>query len=180
LLLGNLECTDRLRSSDTPTGQSLAVKVLAQYQRGAVTFVDATGVGASVFDILRERIPTTAIIFGAGTDELDATQSFGFSNVRSLLWWRFRELLGQGQIALPPDQEVKRELCMPRYEPRGGRLFVEDRASLIKRLGRSPDVATSFVLAAIPTNSILAAHKQSDLLAALARSNTKWRTEHAS
>lgn len=168
--------------SETPTGQALAARVLAVHERGGVAFIDATGVGSSPYDILREKVATSGVIFGAGTDELDATQSFGFSNIRSLLWWRMREMLNpesMNPIALPPDEALKRELCMPRYELRGGKLFVEDRASIIKRLGKSPDIATAYILAAISSGSTLAAHPQSDLLAALARSNTKWREAHA-
>lgn len=163
--------------SETPNGQSLAARVLGVYTKGAAVMIDVTGVGSSPFDILREKVPTSGVVFGAGTHELDATQSFGFVNVRSLLWWRFRELVmrDDNPIALPPDQLLRRELCTPRYELRSGRLFVEDRASIIKRSGRSPDIATALVLAAIDTGSTIGARHAHDLMAALRRSNAKWR-----
>jgi hypothetical protein len=152
--------------------------VLGIHAKGSTVFIDSTGVGASPYDILREKVPTVGIIFGAGTVELDVTQSFGFSNVRSLLWWRLRERLSPEHprpIALPPDTRLKRELCMPRFELRGGRLFVESRDDIIKRLKASPDIATALVLASIDTNSTIAARQTHYLIAALRRSNAKWR-----
>jgi len=159
----------------TPDGQAVAALVLGIYQKGAVCYVDVTGVGSSPTDLLKEKIPTSAIVFGAGTDQLDVTQSYGFSNVRSLLWWRFREALDpsrNSQIALPPDTLLKQELCMPHYELRGGKLFVEDRDSIIKRLKRSPDIATAFVLALIPTDSIL--NISNSFTGILQKSNAAW------
>jgi len=52
---------------------------------------------------------------------------------------------------------LRAELTAPRYEHRGGRIFVESRADVIKRTGRSPDIATAVVLAAIDVSSTLAA-----------------------
>lgn len=149
---------------ETPTGQHTAAAVLAERgsSRHAVVHIDATGVGASPTDILREKVPTNAVIFGGGIATLDASQSFGFVNVRSYLWWRFRELLQSRAIALPPDKQLKAELCAPRYELRGGRMYVESRDDLIRRLKRSADLATAIILASIDNSSAIA--QQSHLL----------------
>ena len=150
-----------LSGEATATGQKVAAAVLAARgsSKHAVTFIDVTGVGASPYDILREKVPTVPVIFGASYKGKDASQSFEFTNVRSALWWRMREALDPNsarKIALPPDRVLKAELCMPRYELRGGKLFVESRDDIIKRLKRSPDVATAYVLALIDTNSTIA------------------------
>lgn len=159
----------------TPDGQAVASLVLGARGAQAVAFVDSTGVGASPYDLLKERVPTVSIVFGASYDALDVTQSFHFFNVRSALWWRMREALdpnGRRRIALPPDKILKQELCMPRYELRGGKLFVEDRDSIVKRLKRSPDVATAYILALIETDSTLCAPNR--FLSALQWSNEEW------
>jgi hypothetical protein len=162
--------------SATPDGQAVAALVLAARGPASITFIDSTGVGASPYDILKERIVIVPIVFGAAHDALDVTQSFRFFNVRSALWWRMREALdpnGRRRIALPPDRTLKAELTMPRYELRSGRLFVEDRDSIMKRLKRSPDVATAYVLALIDGDSTLAMHN--DFLLTLQKSNAAWR-----
>jgi hypothetical protein len=160
----------------TPDGQAVAALVLAARSPSSVAYIDSTGVGASPYDILKEQIFIVPIVFGAGYDGLDVTQSFRFFNIRSALWWRMREALdpnGRRRLALPPDRMLKAELCMPRYELRSGRLFVEDRDSIIKRLKRSPDVATAYILALIDANSTLCV--TNDFLFALQKSNAEWR-----
>lgn len=159
----------------TPDGQAVASLVLAARSPSSVAYIDSTGIGASPYDILKECIFIVPIVFGAAYEALDVTQSFRFFNVRSALWWRMREALdpnGRRKLALPPDRVLKAELTMPRYELRGGRLFVEDRDSIIKRLKRSPDVATAFVLALIDTDSTLCVHN--DFLFSLQKSNAEW------
>lgn len=161
--------------SATPDGQAVAALVLAARSPEAVTFIDSTGVGSSPFDLLKERVPAVPIVFGAGYDALDRTQSFRFFNVRSALWWRMREALdptGPRSIALPPDKVLKQELCMPRYELRSGKLFVEDRDAIIKRLKRSPDVATAYILALIDTGTVVSG--QNMILLSLQRSNSEY------
>lgn len=164
-----------MKGSETPDGQSVAAAILSVWQKGSACFIDVGGVGSSPYDLLKEKIRISPIMFGAGTDELDITQSFGFTNLRSLLWWRFREALdpnGRRQIALPPDTLLKQELSMPLYELRGGKLFVEDRDSIIKRLKRSPDIATAFILALIESDSILSV--SNSFLGALQKANAEW------
>src|SRR5262249_39506396 len=75
-----------------------------------------------------------------------------FYNPRAEDWWRFREELDPNQefgssMALPPDQQLKAELASPRWEltPRG--IKVEEKAEIIKRLGRSTDCADACVQA---------------------------------
>lgn len=162
-----------LSGIDTATGQQVAAAVLAARgsSRHAVTFIDVGGVGASPYDILREKVHTVGVNFGEGTKALDNTGSFGYFNVRSMLWWQAREALDPAngrKIALPPDRQLKAELCMPRYELRGGKLFVESRDDIIKRIKRSPDLATAVILALIPTNSSIA-RGGSSLLRAMLR-----------
>jgi hypothetical protein len=164
--------------ADTADSRQLAALVLDSYESGAVVFPDATGVGAALVDGLRSfpHVRVAPVVFGARYEALDATQSFGFMNVRSALWWRLRELLDPSnprRIALPPDRVLKTELIAPRYELRGARLYVESRDDLVKRVGRSVDVATAVILAAIDTNSVLAAPARG-FRASLQRAGQKW------
>ena len=71
---------------------------------------------------------------------------------------------------------MKQELCMPRYELRGGKLFVEDREAIVKRLKRSPDVATAYILALIESDSIL--NVRNSIGSALQKANARWAEKH--
>lgn len=89
---------------------------------------------------------------GAAAGATDRAGVLTFRNVRSWLWWNMRELLDPGNdtgIALPPDDELKRELCAPKWTPIGKMVVVQSREEIIEDLGVSPDRATAVILAAM-------------------------------
>jgi len=51
-------------------------------------------------------------------------------------------------IELPPDPQLKADLCAPTYEIREGNvIFVEKKEAVKKRIGRSPDRADAVLYA---------------------------------
>lgn len=143
------------RGREVPDGHASAALVLAAWRDRAVIHVDAFGVGAQTFGALAATgVQVLGIDFGMKTAELDATGVLRFSNLRSLYWWRMRELLDPASntgIALPPHPKLIADLCAPKWKVRDGRVCVESREELVKKLGRSPDYGTAAVLAAIDT-----------------------------
>jgi hypothetical protein len=86
----------------------------------------------------------------AASDERDKSGQLGFVNSRAEWYWKAREALdpASGQdIALPPDPELRADLCAPTWKltPRG--IQVEAKDDLVKRLHRSPDKGDSCVYA---------------------------------
>jgi hypothetical protein len=135
----------------TPDGPSVA-SLFVQYQRdGAVACVDVIGVGTSVVDFMNENGQTVLAINGAVKCDLkDKTNKFGFVNLRSYLYWRFREALEdeKDQLYLPPDSELKTDLCCPRFKvTSSGKIAVESKDDIIKRIGRSPDRGDAVIYA---------------------------------
>ncbi len=114
------------------------------------TKVDVIGVGAGVVDRLKEQGHP---VIGINVAEA-ATDTEKFANLRSELWWNMRELLDPNQrinpepIALPPDDELLADLSGVKYKiDSRGRIQVESKEDMKKRLGRSPDRADAVVLA---------------------------------
>jgi hypothetical protein len=62
-----------------------------------------------------------------------------FRNLRAQMHWRMRLDLQHGRIALPNDEELWQDLCTPVWWTHGGRIYVEPKEDIVKRLGRSPD-----------------------------------------
>lgn len=120
--------------------------------KGGTAVVDAIGVGAGVVSRLRELdIPTIAFNAGEGTSALDASGELGFRNKRSAAWWGLRERLhpetGDG-IALPDDPRLIGDLTAPRWSvTSAGKIAVESKDDIRKRLGRSTDYADPVVQA---------------------------------
>lgn len=135
----------------TPDGPSVAA-LFTQYQRDSATpAVDSIGVGTSVVDFLTANGHDVLAINGATrTDSKDKTGVYGFVNLRAQLYWQFREALidPESKIALPPDPGLTNDLCAPRFKVTGqGKISVESKEDIIKRIGRSPDKADAVVYA---------------------------------
>jgi hypothetical protein len=117
---------------------------------GGYAIVDVIGLGAGVVDRLRE-LNHDVIPFNAGerTDRLDSSGELGFINKRSAAWWAMREMLDPASncpVALPPDDLLVGDLTAPKWRvTSGGRIQVESKDDIRKRLGRSTDSADAVI-----------------------------------
>lgn len=114
--------------------------------------VDVIGVGAGVFDRLRELgYKVTAVNVAEHTDQKDTTDQLHFVNLRSWLWWALREVLdptNEDAIAIPPDDLLIGDLSAPKYTYTStGKIKVESKDEIRTRIGRSTDGADSLALA---------------------------------
>lgn len=114
--------------------------------------VDGIGVGAGVVDQLRTRgLAVHSFIASRTTKIMDGTGSFRFLNLRAASWWHLRELLDptmDARLALPPDDDLINDLITPRFEMvAGGKVKIEGKDDIRKRLGRSTDYADACLAA---------------------------------
>ena len=75
---------------------------------------------------------------------------FKFKNKRAWVHWAFREALEPGlgvPVALPPDPELRADLAAITWKLTPAGIVIEDKAAIIKRLGRSPDKGDCVVTA---------------------------------
>jgi hypothetical protein len=124
----------------------------------SVPVVDVIGIGAGVVDRLREQEYTVeAFNASARCDRLDATGELGFANVRSGAWWSVRELLDPSSgsdICLPDDDMLLGDLSAPQWKVlSGGKIQVESKDEIVKRLGRSTDDGDAVVQALWPRST---------------------------
>jgi len=136
---------------DGPAAADLAQNACIE-DKQAPYHVDVIGIGASAYDSLKVRNGVLAypVNVGEGSDELDKTGKFGFTNLRSEIVWKFREALdpnGEHAIALPPDRKIKADLCAPLYKIIKSGIQIESKEDIKKRLGRSPDYGDAIMIA---------------------------------
>lgn len=137
---------------DVPDGVTGARYVTDVMETNAPIWVDVIGYGASVYDHLKSLsgLEVTPVNVGVGSTATDKTKRYGFVNLRSEIWWKFREALApdSGQnIALPPDQNLRTDLRSSRYQVVGGKIKVESKEDVKKRIQRSTDAADAVMLA---------------------------------
>lgn len=143
--------------STVPVMMIQAALAAEEAQHRAITHIDATGVGTAPTDMARwEGIAVNPVVFGAGTHARDRSGIMRMRNVRAWLWWNLRDMLDPERgddLALPPDPEILADLTSARWKSTVGGVLVEDKDEIKKRIGRSPDVGESIVLACYPSVS---------------------------
>lgn len=107
-----------------------------------VVAVDVIGVGASAFDVLVRSSEVRAV--AVNVSEKATTE--GYHALRDQLWGAVRDFL-RGDGAIPDDARLQAELLAPEYAfDAQGRMKVESKEAMKKRLGRSPDRADAVAL----------------------------------
>ncbi len=159
---GQGACLLEVRSFPCPDSVQLGVDVGTEIKVDGIdprrVAIDSIGVGAGTVGRLREMgYPIRALNAGSravGSADREARARTGkgawgaeeFANLRAAMWWRFRRDLERGHIALCDDHELFDDLTTPTWFTRGGKIFVEPKEEIRKRLGRSPDRADAVVM----------------------------------
>ncbi len=122
---------------------------------GVPVNVDVIGIGAGVVDrLLEQDYACTGINLAEA-----ATASDRFANRRAELYWHLRERFRLGDISLAdmPGELYDRlcgELTAIKYGyDSAGRVRVEEKSEIKKRIGRSTDLADALALAFAPPSS---------------------------
>lgn len=104
--------------------------------------VDGVGVGAGTVNTLKELGKSVINIQGAESP-IEQGKEEEFNNLRSQIYWQLREDLRLGNICLPPDEDLFADLTTPKWFTRNGKIVVESKEEIKKRLGHSPNKGDS-------------------------------------
>jgi hypothetical protein len=138
----------------------------------AWVFIDEIGVGAGVLDNAR-RMGLNARGFAASKR---SHQPRRFSNIRAECWWKVREKLQKGELSLPDDHLLTGDLTTARYAfDELGRIQLEDKDEMRKRLGRSPDSGDA--LAMTFASVALSADEEEPTSAQVTTEKSRWHLE---
>jgi phage terminase large subunit len=122
--------------------QEIVARVLLAHMnwKQEMDFVDGTGgYGAGVVDGL--------IVAGRSPFEYNASSKASdprFYNLRAECWWRMAEAIKRGASLPEGVTGLQKELCAPTYTFKNGKILIEDKDQIKKRLGFSPDIADSY------------------------------------
>lgn len=141
-----------IRGMDT---QQLSKRVyeLALEHKAESVNIDAIGVGGGVVDALNSiGLPGVS---GVNVAE-PAWNNDKYANLKAELWFSLRQRLLDGEVSLPDDKDLERELmCSYKYNLTG-KIVIQAKDDVKKALGRSPDLADSLVLAFAPRMGLVA------------------------
>ena len=144
----------------TPRAEDSAAYVEPDMLGGGYVIVDADGVGGQAYGILREKFKGRAKAFRGvkptlwrDTDWQGQGGTNEFFNTRAAAWWAARMALdptNPRKVALPPGGDLLTELAAPRWFMSGQKIQLEKKEEVVKRIGRSPDLADAVVMALWP------------------------------
>lgn len=124
--------------------------------------IDSIGLGAGTLDYCHKHgLPARAVIAGGKPfyrSPNHPSYFFKFKDIRSQMWWEFREMLRMGRVCLqmvdengenvPLPEKLVGDLSTPKYEITGDKLIkIEEKADIKERLGRSTDDGDGVVMA---------------------------------
>ena len=138
-------------ATDIP--KDTALLILTVQKDGADLSVDNTGGwGSGVISHLKNdhRVEAYPIVFSHGSSRKTKDGRFGFKNLRTAMYWEFREALDPDsgdEIMLPPDPRLTAELTAGRYKIKGTDYLMEEKDDIRSRIGGSPDAADAVVMA---------------------------------
>ena len=118
---------------------------IIQDLKPARVFIDMGNNGAGVYDILKDR-GFAKTIRGVNFGE-KAINDERYYNKRAEMWALANEWLKERPCKLVRDDELLDDLCsVSKAFDNKGRLMLEKKEDVKKRIGRSPDKADAFVL----------------------------------
>lgn len=139
---------------EAPTGQlgsALVAATIPSDQNPSIN-VDVIGVGSSVYDFLEELYEWVMPINAAeASQEYDKTEKYRFANVRSEMYWNFRDMLDPEsgeEIILPDDPILAADLTAQRFKVTTRGIILDSKDDIRDRIGRSPDRGDAAALAA--------------------------------
>ena len=189
-------CLTEVEDFPCPDGNELGARVAKEVKAKKIdpryVAVDVVGVGAGCWNEMkrlgvkaRQFSSATRAIPGLDEDtlwsemdtEMDGTyvpkgarviEAERFDNQRSQAWWRMREDLRQGRIALPDDEELFQDLTTPTFKSPGGIIRVQTKDDIVKNLKRSPNkgdaaVYGNWVRRRRPINEVSEDEMESDM-----------------
>jgi hypothetical protein len=115
-----------------------AIKFLYNSLKATKAKIDVIGIGSGVCDRLREQ---RIGVMDCNNAE-KAIDSENFLNARAENYWHLRTLFKEGEIDIENNKFLVQELTSLKYKYHSsGRIMVESKEDIRKRIGRSPDYA---------------------------------------
>jgi hypothetical protein len=144
-----------VQSSEPEDVSDLIVQAIDE-SGATLVHVDATGVGFGFLADIRRRRPGVAIKpFVAAARASDSEQ---FENRRAEAHWTVRELLRKKALDMADMEEADdtvTQLLAIRYRIKKGKILVESKDEVRKRLGRSPDDSDALLLSVLPPDGTI-------------------------
>lgn len=143
-----------VKGAETADGSAMAGRIIQHRRDNCPVIVDAGGGYGGAYTLRLKDNGVQAYPFNGASATAEVTRDAAklrFVNKRAEAWWRFREALNPDQeggsvIALPPDDELKADLCSVHWELMANGIKLEAKDDIKDRIGRSPGKGDAAVM----------------------------------
>lgn len=137
-----------VRSSDSEVVLATCEQAVREAKPSRVK-IDAIGVGWGLVAGLRRSFPGLDVHPVVVSEAAPGEDAAKFYNLRAYLWWEVgrRPISDHAYDLTAVPDEALVELSQPKYTEKKGRIVIESKDEIRKRLGRSPDHADAILLA---------------------------------
>jgi hypothetical protein len=142
---------------DTAETTDLAADLLEPHQGGVPMVIDIGGLGSGPFDNLR-KMGFPVFGFDGSTkplsDAIPRQDGLRFLNRRAEQYWGLKEEMERCAIGLDPrNLKAQAQLLNIKWDRTAtGRIFIEKKEEIKKRIGSSPDDADTIMMSTVPTD----------------------------
>lgn len=115
-----------------------------KHERPLFICVDATGVGEGPAYMLRDTYGLPVRLVKVGNSPTRNPEKY--SRLRDQLWWETRQWFMSENVSIIDHMDFVNDLCAPTYDDSSGKIVVESKKTLNKRIKASPDFADALCL----------------------------------
>lgn len=143
-----------IKGKETKDGNAMAGYVVRYRRDNCPVVVDAGGGFSGAMALRLKDNGIACVVFNFAGEAKGRTRDAAkltFANARAEAYWRFREELNPEQeggsvIGLPPDDELKADLCAVHYSVSARGILIEPKDKIRERIGRSPDKGDAAIM----------------------------------
>ena len=133
---------EEIYGKKTPYETAGILREMAEKHNNCLVVIDVGGLGCGAVDPLIGMGANVLPINNSGA----ADDKHRFFNRRAEAWCTAGDMFAGGDVMFrSKDLYLKGQLCTPRYEFRNGKILIESKDSIKKRLKKSPDRADAYV-----------------------------------
>jgi hypothetical protein len=154
---GVVEKVTEWSKKDTAETTDRAAALLEPHQGGVPMVIDIGGLGSGPFDNLR-KMDFPVFGFDGSTkpwsDDRPRPDGLRFLNRRAEQYWGLREEMDRGALGLDPKNlKAQAQLMNIKWDRTAtGRIFIEKKEEISKRVGHSPDDADTIMMSTVETD----------------------------
>jgi hypothetical protein len=143
----NMKIYERILFNKSTMDTAGHVCQIAEKYNAGLIVIDTIGVGGGVYDRVQE-LSDIRVVSCNSSEKATENNTNKYLNLRAEMWDNVAQMLTNQVVPICElDEELTRELTSVKYEFKNGKMKVEGKDEIKKRLGKSPGRADAFVMA---------------------------------